>query len=67
MNDSERLDWLESQAKKSRTGISFDYVPSVEGEPKGWRFMRRFFVSEQKRSIRDAIDAAFLQEPTFKQ
>ena len=56
MTDAERLDWLEVQARKSPTGISFDYVPSVEGEPRGWRFMRRFFIGPASVSLRDAID-----------
>ncbi len=58
MNDAERLDWLERMAKQSPTGISFDWVPSVEGEPSGFRFMRRRFIGDAKRDIRGAIDAA---------
>lgn len=56
--DKERLDWLEQAALKSRTGISFDHIPSVEGEASGWRFMRRFFIGEARKSLRAAIDAA---------
>lgn len=53
MTDSEMLDWLEVQAKeKSRTGISFDYVNG------GFRFMRRFFIGEPKKTLRDAIHHA---------
>jgi hypothetical protein len=66
MTDTERLDWLEKQSRKSSTGISFDHIPAVEGERSGWRFMRRFFIGEQKPSLRAAIDAAMLQEPTFR-
>jgi hypothetical protein len=58
MTDAERLDWLEHQAKRSPTGISFDWVPSVEGEPSGFRFMRKFFIGEARTDIRRAIDAA---------
>ena len=65
MTDAERLDFLEKAAKASRTGISFDWIPSVEGEPSGFRFMRRFFISEAKTNIRKAIDAAAAQEAQF--
>lgn len=58
MTDAERLDWLEKAARQSRTGISFDWVPSVEGEPSGWRFMRRFFIGPACKSLRGAIEAA---------
>jgi hypothetical protein len=61
--DAERLDWLEKRARKSPTGISFDYVPSVEGERSGWRYMHRHFISEQKSSLRDAIDGAMKDHP----
>ena len=54
----ELFEWLEGQAKSSYTGISFDWVPSVEGEPKGWRFMRRHYVSEPGKSLIEAIRAA---------
>lgn len=58
MTDAERLDWLEAQAKRSRTGISFDWIPSVEGERSGFRFMRKFFIGDAKQDLRSAIDAA---------
>lgn len=58
MKDAECLDWLEQQAKKSPTGISFDWIPSVEGEPSGFRFMRRHFIGEPKQTLREAIKAA---------
>ena len=64
--DTERLDWLEKTAKKSLTGISFDWVPSVDGERSGFRYMRKFFIGEAKTDIRQAIDTAMLLEPTFK-
>jgi hypothetical protein len=58
MTDAEMIDWLEKQARKSPTGISFDWIPNVEGERSGFRFMRRHFIGEQKQSLRDAIHAA---------
>ena len=57
MTDKERLDFLEGIAKSSQTGISFDWVPSVEGERSGFRFMRRHFIGPAKTTLRDAIDA----------
>lgn len=57
-NDAERLDWLEGMARQSQTGISFDWVPPVDDEPSGFRFLRRFFIGDAKRDIRAAIDAA---------
>jgi hypothetical protein len=62
--DKERLDWLESQTKKSPTGISFDWVPSCEGDPSGFRFMRRFFIGSPAHKLREAIDFARTQPPT---
>ena len=56
--DTDRLDFLQWAARNSQTGISFDYVPSVDGEPSGWRFMRRFFIGPTRKSLREAIDAA---------
>lgn len=58
MTDAEMIDWLEQQARKSPTGISFDWIPSIEGERSGFRFMRRHFIGEQKQSLRSAIEAA---------
>lgn len=58
MNDTEILDWLEQAARRSSTGISFDWIPSVEGEPSGFRFMRRFFIGEPRRTLRSAIEAS---------
>jgi len=54
-NDSDLLDWLEQQAKNSATGISFDWVPSIDGERSGFRFMRRHFIGDQAVNLRQAI------------
>lgn len=59
--DAERIEWLEEQTKKSRTGISFNYHRHVEDGcvvEHGYRFMRRHFVSGFKDSLRKAIDDA---------
>lgn len=55
MTDKEIIDWLESEAKKSPTGISFDWIPSVEGEASGFRFMRRHFIGEAAGDLRTAV------------
>ena len=60
--DAERLEWLEREARKSRTGISFDWVPTCEGEPSGFRFMRRHFIGEPAKTLRDAIDRVMSAE-----
>jgi len=57
-DDRARLNFLEAQAKKSRTGISIDWVPSVEGERSGFRFMRYHDVQAPHDSVRAAIDSA---------
>ena len=59
--DSERLDWLEREMKKSPTGISFDCIPSVEGEAGGVRFLRHHLITNPKADIRKAIDEAALE------
>jgi len=55
------LDWLEKNARTSPTGISFDWIPSVEGESSGFRFMRRHFIGGAKKSLRAAIEAAHIE------
>lgn len=56
--DAERLDFIEQQIRKSRTGVSFDWVPSVDGDPSGYRMMWRHKIHEQKKTLRAAIDEA---------
>lgn len=61
MNDTEMLNWLEEQAKKSYTGISLDWCKYVEDGhviEKGFRFMRHHFLGERKNDLRSAIEAA---------
>lgn len=55
MSDTELLDWLERAARNSYTGISFDWVPKVEDEPSGFRFMRRHMIGEPAKTLRAAI------------
>lgn len=63
MDDAQRMIWLEQQTIKSPTGISFDYVPSVDGEPSGFRFMRRHSIGATHKTIRQAVDAAMRETP----
>lgn len=56
--DKERLDFLEKMSKQSRTGISFDWIPSVEGEASGYRMMRHHLIGQTRGDIRASIDAA---------
>ena len=58
MTDTERLDWLEGRVRESGSGVTLDRIPSVDGEPGGFRFMRRFFISEPQESLRATIDDA---------
>lgn len=62
LNDRERLDFIERKARESRTGVSFDWVPSVEGDPRGYRMMWRGVLHNQARDIRAAIDEAMSKE-----
>ena len=57
ITDKDRLDYIEKWTRKSTTGISFDHIPSVDGEPSGFRFMRRHYVGEARKSLRSIIDA----------
>jgi len=59
MSDTEIIKWLEEQAKKSRTGISFDYCRHVEDGyvvEKGFRFMRHHHLGQRFKSIREAVE-----------
>jgi hypothetical protein len=62
VTDEERLNWLEREARRSRTGISFDWIPPIEDEPRGFRFMRRFFIGAAQNTLRGAIDAAMREK-----
>lgn len=66
MTDAERLNWLETAAAISYTGISFDKIPACEGERGGWRFMRKHWIGDPQDDIRTAIDNAMMLEGTFK-
>lgn len=62
-DDSARLDFIEQRIRKSYTGVSFDWVPSVEGDPSGYRMMWRHTIHDQKKSLRAAIDEAMSKTP----
>lgn len=48
--DDARWQFLEEEARRSTTGISFDRVPG------GYRFMRRHVIGERAASLRAAVD-----------
>lgn len=56
ITDTERLAFLEHMARKSQTGISLDWIPSVGGERSGFRFMRCHHIGEPCPTVREAID-----------
>ena len=56
--DAERLDFIEQSIQRSRTGVSFDKIPSVDGERSGYRMMTVHNIREPKSNLRAAIDAA---------
>lgn len=56
--DTERLDFIEKQVRKSLSGVSFDWIPKCEDEPSGFRFMRRHDIHDPNKTLRDAIDKA---------
>lgn len=59
--DAERLDFLETTAKESRTGVSVDYAKYAEGGmvlERGYRVMRHHKLCDRLPTIRQAIDAA---------
>lgn len=56
--DTERLNFLERSAKQSRTGVSLDWIPSIEGERSGYRYMRHHSIGEPRNDARTAIDIA---------
>jgi hypothetical protein len=61
-SDTEMLDWVEAQVKKSSTGVSFDKIPNCEGEMGGFRFIRRHRIDQPCKTLRSAIKAAMEQE-----
>ena len=58
MTDAELLDWLETEAKNSYTGISIAWMPKWEDQPSGYRFMRHSFIGDPVPTVREAIRLA---------
>jgi hypothetical protein len=58
VSDSERLEFIERAAKRSRTGVSIEWSPED-----GWRFMTFHKVDGGQSNIRAAIDAARALRP----
>jgi L-rhamnose isomerase len=64
ITDAQRLDFIEQIVRQSPTGVSFDWIPSVEDERSGYRFMRYHNIGEPRDSIRAVIDLAMAKEST---
>lgn len=64
MRDSDRLSWLEIEAKSSRSGITASWMNRDDASPlnPGYRLMRYHKVFNAKATLRDAIDAAIHEE-----
>lgn len=60
--DTERLNFIEERARRSRTGVSFDFARPLEGEAGGIRFMHFRVLYGRKKDIRGAIDEAMANE-----
>jgi hypothetical protein len=63
--DKERLNWLERLAKSSLTGVTLDWVKHAENGrvvESGYRVLARFFQSERKPDVRQAINSAMQQK-----
>lgn len=58
--DSKRLDFLEKEAKISKTGISIDWYPYTEPSG-GYRIMRYHKLYDRKATLRQAIDIAMAE------
>lgn len=57
--DTKRINQIEAHIPTSRTGISFDKIPTCEDEPGGFRFMRYHKIFNPEPSLRRCIDMAF--------
>ena len=64
--DAARLDFLEQQARKSRTGVSLDWCKYAEDgyvQEHGYRVMWFHTPNDRKATLRAAIDAAMGTPP----
>ena len=61
-DESARIDWLEEEAKSSRTGITASWMNRSDASPlhPGYRLMRFHKVFDAKPTLREAIDSAML-------
>ncbi len=61
--DAARLDFIESQTRKSYTGTGFDYAGRYEDERGGYRMMWHHKLNARFKTVREAIDAALQEQP----
>ena len=65
VRDAELLDWLEQEAKDSRTGVSIVYKNQADDESgikRGYRLMRYHQIFSAHSNLRAAIDAAMSEK-----
>jgi hypothetical protein len=55
VTDSEILDFLFKEAKNSYSGVTLQFVPTVEGERGGYRAMRMHKIVGPKDTPREAV------------
>ena len=63
--DAELLDWLEQEAKESRTGVSIVYRNQADDEggiKRGYRLMRYHQIFSAHSNLRAAIEAAMSEK-----
>lgn len=61
MTDEQRFSFLEQAVKASRTGISIEWMPSVEGEKGGYRFSMYHKLMQPQPTLKQAIDEAIIE------
>lgn len=67
-SEEARINWLENEAKTSRTGITISWMSKKDAIPlnPGYRLMRFHKVFNAKPTLRDTIDDAIFSENLHK-
>ena len=61
-SDKERLDFLEKLAKESSTGVSVEWIPSIENHTSGYRLSSCRVIRRVHATIRASIDDAMREK-----
>lgn len=56
ITDTDIVNWLQQQARKSYTGVSFDF--HKDGNEPRFRYMQRHYSGPERYTLRDAAIAA---------